>query len=85
VTCRHCGHDVDVHHAQPIGCGTAVSNSLHPYRRVQCPCPRFEEGVPTVMALPPLPPPPDPYEELEIVRDDGSLVRRYIRRAIYGR
>jgi len=82
VTCRNCGHDSDVHHAQPIGCGTAVRNALHPYRRVQCPCHRFEEGEPTMMALPPLPPPPEPILE-EVISPNGTI-RSYLRRAIYG-
>lgn len=60
MTCRHCGHDSGVHHAQPIGCGTAVRCSVEPFRRVQCPCPRFEFGEPLLMALPPLPRPEEP-------------------------
>ena len=83
VICRNCGHELDVHHAQPIGCGTGVRNAIHAYRRVQCPCPRFEEGEPLMMALPPLPPPPEPILE-EVISPDGSLIRRYLRRAIYG-
>lgn len=82
MICRNCGHDSDVHHAQPIGCGTAVRNALHPYRRVQCPCHRFEEGEPTTMALPPLPPPPEPILE-EVISPNGTI-RSYLRRAIYG-
>ena len=76
TTCRHCGHPQGVHHAQPIGCGTAVRCSVQPYRRVQCPCPRFEAGEPTVMALPPLPVPVDPEEPTE------SDFRRYLSRLL---
>jgi hypothetical protein len=36
-----------------------------------------------MMALPPLPPPPEPILE-EVISPDGSLIRRYLRRAIYG-
>jgi len=36
-----------------------------------------------MMPLPPLPPPPEPILE-EVISADGSLIRRYLRRAIYG-
>lgn len=82
MTCRHCGHDQGVHHAQPIGCGTAVRCSVEPYRRVQCPCPRFEYGEPLVMALPPLPPPKDPTPAPDAEPVMADAFREYLLRML---
>lgn len=84
TTCKNCGHDVSVHHAQPIGCGTPVRCATEPYRRVQCPCPRFEYGQPTSMPLPPLPPPPDPVPVPEDEPELASRFREYLAMLVRG-
>jgi len=80
--CRNCGHVLGQHGSDfaIYGCCTPVRAALSPYRRVVCPCHRFEYGQPTSIALPPLPAPPEDEiaETLTTLRAHESVVDRLL-------